>query len=103
MYKSFGQFLFEASETTEERKKAKDMADKLKAAKQATVKAKEVLNDVEGDKDSDGTEIKKAKLTATKASAAAVQIDADIKLKALAEKPKEEKKADKKDDKKEKK
>ena len=103
MYKSFGQFLFEASETTEERKKAKDMADKLKAAKQATIKAKEVLSDVESDKDSEDEEIKKAKLTATKASAAAVQIDADIKLKALADKPKEEKKEDKKDDKKEKK
>lgn len=101
MYKSFGQFLFEASETAEDRKKNKDMADKLKKAKEAEAKAKTELSKVERDSDAKPEEVAKAKLVATKTDAAATQISADIKLKALSEKPKkEEKKEDKKEDKK---
>jgi len=91
MYKSFGQFLFEASETAEERKKKKDMQDKLVKAKQAETKAKQDLNKIEKDKDAESEDITKAKLIATKADAATTQIDADIKLKAMQDKPKSKK------------
>lgn len=85
-YKSFGQFLFEASEAAEDRKKDKAMVDKLKAAKQAEIKAKKDMEEVERDKESEQEDIAKAKLIHTKANAAATQISADIKLKNLEDK-----------------
>jgi hypothetical protein len=91
MYKSFGQFLFEASETAEERKKKKDMQDKLVKAKQAEAEAKKNLNKVEGDKDAEAKDVAKAKLIAAKTDAAVTQIDADIKLKAMDDKPEKKK------------
>ncbi len=88
-YRNFGQFLFEASETAEDRKKDKDMADKLKAAKQAEVKAKEDLDKIESDKDAKPEDVAKAKLVYTKAAATSTQISADIKLKGLEDKKEE--------------
>ena len=91
-YKNFGQFLFEASETAEERKKQKDMVDKLKAAKEAEAKAKEALDKVENKDDVKQDEITKAKLIHKKAEAGTDSISADIQLKSL------EKKAESKKD-----
>ena len=54
-------------------------------------KAKQDLNKIEKDKDAESADITKAKLIATKADAATTQIDADIKLKAMQDKPKSKK------------
>jgi len=83
MYKSFGQFLFEASETAEERKKDKDMADKLKSAKEAEDKAKADLEKTVKDGDASSEDIKKAKLVSAKTGAEVTKLDAEIKLKAM--------------------
>ena len=83
MYKSFGQFLFEASQTAEERKKEKDMTDKLKTAKETESKAEDNLEKTLKDKDASSEDIKKAKLTSVKANAETTKIDAEIKLKAM--------------------
>lgn len=91
-YKNFGQFLFEASDAAEERKKQKDMVDKLKAAKEAEAKAKEALDKVENKDDVKQDEVTKAKLIHKKAEAGKDSIAADIQLKSL------EKKAESKKD-----
>lgn len=91
-YKNFGQFLFEASDAAEDRKKQKDMIDKLKAAKEAEAKAKEALDKVEDKDDAEQDEITKAKLVHKKAEAGKDSIAADIQLKNL------EKKAESKKD-----
>jgi hypothetical protein len=86
-YKNFGQFLFEASEATEDREKDKAMIDKLKTAKQAEIKAKKDLDKIEGDKDAEQKDVVKAKLIHKKAEATATQASADIQLKKLEESP----------------
>jgi len=83
MYKSFGQFLFESSESAEERKKDKDMADKLKAAKEAEAKAKSELEKTIKGEDVSSEDIKKAKLVSAKTGAEVTKLDAEIKLKAM--------------------
>ncbi len=89
-YKNFGQFLFEASEAAEERKKNKDMVDKLKKAKEAEAKAKEALDKVENKDDVKQDEIVKAKLIHKKAEAGTDSISADIQLKNLEKKDKKD-------------
>ena len=86
-YKNFGQFLFEASEASEDREKDKAMVDKLKTAKEAELKAKKDLDKIEGDKDAEQKEVAKAKLIHKKAEATATQASADIQLKKLEESP----------------
>jgi hypothetical protein len=89
-YKNFGQFLFEASDAAEDRKKSKDMTDKLKKAKETEAKAKETLDKVESKDDVKRDELIKAKLIHKKAEAGTDSISADIQLKNLEKKDKKD-------------
>lgn len=83
MYKSFGQFLFEASKTAEDVRKEKDMLDKLKDAKKADGTAAKDLENTIKDKDASQDDVKRARLVATKTEATVDKLDAEIKLKAM--------------------
>ena len=82
MFKDFGSFLFESTDS-EERQKEKDQAEKLKKAKAAVADAKSKLDSTENDKEASDEDRAEAKLIYIKNTAIVTQLETDAKLKAL--------------------
>ena len=89
MFKDFGSFLFESTDS-EERQKEKDQAEKLKKAKAAAADAKSKLDSTENDKEASDEDRAEAKLIYVKNTAIVTQLEADAKLKALKDSVKED-------------
>jgi hypothetical protein len=89
MFKDFGNFLFESTDS-EERQKEKDQAEKLKKAKAAAADAKSKLDSTENDKEASDEDRAKAKLIYIKNTAIVTQLESDAKLKALEDSVKED-------------
>ena len=89
MFKDFGSFLFESTDS-EERQKEKDQAEKLKKAKAAAADAKSKLDSTENDKEASAEDRAEAKLIYVKNTAIVTQLESDTKLKALKDSVKED-------------
>jgi hypothetical protein len=89
MFKDFGNFLFESTDS-EERQKEKDQAEKLKKAKAAAADAKSKLDSTENDKEASPEDRAKAKLIYIKNTAIVTQLESDAKLKGLEDSVKED-------------